>query len=142
MKKEMKDMTIVEGFIALAKFLRDRPELAERVANGSPTINISAYEGAAKLTSLTKEFGACEKTQDELFYILRKRFGPITVDLYSSKKDICRRIQVGEKEIPEQIIPAKPEEIIPAKPEEIIPAHTEPIYEWRCPESILEKNRS
>jgi hypothetical protein len=56
------------------------------------------------------------------------------VDLYSSKKDICRRIQVGEKEIPEQIIPAKPEEIIPA--------HTEPIYEWRCPESILEKNRS
>lgn len=37
---------------------------------------------------------------------------------------ICERVEVGEREVPEQIIPASKKRVIPAR--------TEKLYEYKC----------
>ncbi len=122
------NMSVGEMFIEAGRFLLAHPKIAERVSD--QTVNISTWD-KERFLELAREFGACEKTDDGTHYILRKSFGGLVFDLYIVRSQICERVQIGEKEVPEQIIPAKAEEFIPA--------HTEPIYEWKCPESVLSR---
>ena len=117
------DENVGKYYIELGQWLLEHPGFDP----GTTTINMFAWGDEFK--RLAKSFGACEKVIRDDYYILRKRFGPIIFDLFSTRTSVCERVQVGEKEIPEQVIPARSEEIVPA--------HKEPIYEWKCPESIL-----
>lgn len=116
---------IGNDFVALGEYLLSHPVAADAV--GGHVINVYV----TNLKAMAKHVGSCEKKVDDTYFELSKKFGVITVNFFAYRSDVCERVQVGAREIPEQILPAKPEEVIPA--------HTEPIYEWKCPESILEE---
>ncbi len=56
------------------------------------------------------------------------KFGEIEFRAITSRRDCCKRKQVGVRQVPEKVIP-----------EMVIPAREEPIYEWDCSEPLLEK---
>ena len=49
------------------------------------------------------------------------------IEIHIFKSNVCERVKVGEREVPETVIPARP-----AQAEVVIPARTEEIFEWRC----------
>lgn len=58
-----------------------------------------------------------------------KRFsGDVSFVLFAEKSLTCERVKVGTK-----IVPAKPQVTLPAEPE-----REEEVWEWQCPDSILQ----
>jgi hypothetical protein len=68
-----------------------------------------------------------KKVADDSFELIAKREG-FSVKGYFQRDAVCTRVQVGVKQEPEHVLPARP-----AEEERIIPAQEVPIYEWRCP---------
>jgi hypothetical protein len=87
--------------------------------------------GKEEMARVARALGKCEKDVDETWFMLKKKFGHITFVAKDSRGAICERIAVGTKMVEETRTPAR--EV------EIIPAHEETIYEWKCPESLLEE---
>lgn len=115
---------LVKGLRELADFLEARPEIEMW---GGLTINLFA-DTNEKFAEAARTMGSCNKLTDGAYFMLRKEFsGGIKVDVNRNREAICTKVKIGEK-----IIPAVPETVLPAKP-----AHVEEVYEWQCPESIL-----
>ena len=75
-----------------------------------------------KIASAAKAMAPCEKTYGEHYFKIIKKFGIVNLGFSTSRGGICTSRVVGQKEIPEQIIPAR----------------TEDILEWDCAPSLLE----
>ena len=54
--------------------------------------------------------------------VLRKQFGPVSLECNVPREQVCERVVVGRR-----VIPAQPQQIVPAKPEEVVDE-----VEWRC----------
>ncbi len=70
-----------------------------------------------------KAFGSGEKydgTTNILFYPKKCQSIIIAIE----KGQICKKVKVGTREVPETITPGVPERIVPA--------HTEDVFEWEC----------
>jgi hypothetical protein len=104
---------------------------AEQLEASSSNVIVNLFAWTKEsFTEKAKIFGAAKKASDENYLMLQKRFSStVGVDLNGHHSEICERVQVGEREIPEVIVPAQNEQIIPAR--------VEPIYEWKCPDSVL-----
>jgi hypothetical protein len=112
-------------------FANDLRDLADWVES-HPELQIPGLDRVdifQRLPLYAKAMGTVEKEADDSFFMLRKNFGSIQLEVNWWREQVCERVKVGEKVIPEQILPAKSEEIIPE--------HVENVYEWKCPESIL-----
>lgn len=120
-------MSIGDDFIALGQYLNEHTVVAEEIEEEH--FNVYIHD----LKELAKHVGACEKVSRDSYFSLIKTFGKVKVEFFTMRENVCERVKVREREIPEQVIPAEP-----AKPEQIVPAHTEALYEWKCPESILQ----
>lgn len=121
----MTSQQYVKALREIADFYEAHPDVpfrAERIV-----IAVDAKE----LVVLPRYIGSCKKVVDNDFFNLRKDFGGLEIEFYSRRENVCERIVIGKKVVPETIIPARPEEVIPE--------HEEEEFEWRCPESLLEK---
>jgi hypothetical protein len=111
---------LISGLRDFADFLALHPDL--------PDIYVGAFCGVGKqeMATVARDCGSAEKkfTDDE--FRLTKKFGPIELVFYTRRTNVCQRVVVGTKEVPE------------AKyPERIVPAHTEEVVEWICDEPLL-----
>ena len=79
-----------------------------------------------EMARLARALGSCEKELDEKFLRLRHKFGKITFEAIANRFQICERVVVGKKIVPEVVIP-----------ERRIPASEVEIIEWHCPDSLL-----
>lgn len=120
------------GLRQLADFLGTHPECPipwsttlYKTVEGSEVRKV-----ARALRSFKKEY------QGNDFH-MTKKFGSIELSYYTNRENVCRKVTIGTREVPEMIIAAKPEQFIPASEEQIIPAHTEEITRWVCSESAL-----
>jgi len=111
----------VKGLRDLADWYEARPELPAPVMTNFYVFVYNANE----FKRLARIAGSGRKVQNSGYLGLERSFGPIEWKLNVAQERVCERVQTGTKDIP-----AKPAE--PAKP-----SRTEPVYEWRCPESIL-----
>lgn len=116
-------MKTSESFIALGSFLAEHPDLDAVVSEQK--INVYLPD----LAKYARSIGTCEKVHEDRYYNLRKSFGKVTVDFFAMREEVCKRVKVGEKVVPEHIIPARPEEVVPETKED--------VYEWQCSESLL-----
>lgn len=66
--------------------------------------------------------GAKRELGDDLH--VEREFGPFVLSAYTARENVCERVVVGTKVIPETVIPARDETVI----EE----HVEEIVEWKC----------
>src|SRR5579859_4336784 len=111
---------------AIADFVEAHPELD---VPSLDRIDIFPYDPKA-LPKYAAAFGkAAKDILGDSWFILRRTFGAIKLEATWQRERVCERVVVGQREVPDQIIPAKAEEFIPA--------HKEDVYEWRCPDSIL-----
>ncbi len=93
------------------------------------TTNIDIYqwiEGKEFLTEIARIFGTCKKDYGTTYSTVKKDFGGIFLSATTYKEQVCERVVIGKKIVPEIIIPAS-----------LIPEHEEEIVEWKCPESLL-----
>lgn len=66
---------------------------------------------------VAKAMAPCNKVYSDTSFTLVKEYNKhLVVKVVWSRDVVCKRVQVGVKEIPAQVIPA----------------HTEPVYEWDC----------
>jgi hypothetical protein len=115
----------VNSLRQLADFYEQNPEVP---LPQYPSFNIFASREAEKAREQFRSFGAFQKEFFDNWFVARKTFGSIRLELNAPREQVCRRVVVGTREIPEHIIPASTETIVPA--------HTEEIAEWQC-EPIL-----
>lgn len=60
--------------------------------------------------------GKLEKDATDHYFYLRRLFGPLKLDINISREEVCERIVLGKRTVPE---------------------HEEDIVQWRCADSIL-----
>ncbi|HXP82615.1 MAG TPA: hypothetical protein VN976_22135 [Verrucomicrobiae bacterium] len=120
----MENKDYVAALRELADFFEAHPELP---GGDVGTINVAV--GPEKLRALASCLGSFKKKADPYFYNLSKTVGLWTIDVYTSRSNLCEAVVVGKKQVAEVVVPARPEEVIPA--------HEEDIVEWHCPDSLL-----
>ena len=87
-------------------------------------INLFADTAESLLKKARSLGGAWKKEDKGQWFTLRRDFGPHHVDINIYRDEVCERVQVGTEtiEVPD-----------PAAPKVTV---EQPIYEWRCPESL------
>ena len=126
---EDKHKEYATGLRLVADFIEQHPELPLPPTEFS-NYSLNTKEEAEKLM---RALGTCEKVYtDQMFYLVKK-FGALTYRGVFFRDEVCTRIQVGEKLVPEHHLPARDAETIAE--------HMEPVYEWRCPGSVLNESK-
>ena len=137
----------IMGLRQMADFFALNPEIPEPHYYG-PYILI----GASDVRPIAKRLRTFKKEYEGTDFYMVKHFGPHFIKFWTSRENVCKKIVVGTKEIPEMIIAAKPEQIVPATEAQTIPAHIEeiPVFpavisrlhlETKKPVSILDRLR-
>lgn len=86
-------------------------------------------DDSEQLLAQSRVFGGkwAKSVSDDSFN-LRQHLGcSLELYLYADRENVCKKIVIGTKLVPETVIEAQ-----------IIPAHEEEIVEWHCPESLRE----
>src|SRR5207249_1104216 len=109
----------IQGLRDIADFFESRPDLP------IPDCGEDFHIWEKSLTTARErglQMSPCEKKYigDSYFELLRQ-FGPHTVRCVWDRDDVCERVQVGTKHVPEYVVKA----------------HDEPVYEWNCSKPIL-----
>lgn len=107
--------TLIDGLRELADFLQDRPAIADRMASAEPHFNVYAFT-RNEFQGFVREIGRGDKTASDQFMGVIRKFGAVTIEVYTHRAQVCERVVVGTREVPEEIRPARVEEIV----------------EWRC----------
>ena len=109
----MSDNTsFIKGLRQIADFYETHPEIP------TPYVDklFAFLQTRDQMTEVARAIGTCEKGADDNYFWLRKTFGTFKVEWNVSRNVACRRVVVGTREVPEQVIAA----------------HTEEIVEWHC----------
>lgn len=77
---------------------------------------IYALNTKGEALMLAKEFGSATKEYNDDHLTIKKQFGTQTLQAVFSRKEVCERVVVGTKVVPEQVTPE----------------HVQEIIEWRC----------
>ncbi len=120
----------IKGLRDLADFLEQHPDFPSLPLDGGSALTIMSYTlTREQLASMPRTLGGrWDKDADDTYYHLRRRFGPHQVQLYTSRGDVCERVQVGTRTVQQPAPDAPP---VPMVDVEV------PVYEWRCPDSLL-----
>lgn len=106
---------------AFIQALRDCADFYERhpavEAPYSTTFNV--FVATREEMSLHARAATWEKDYSDDWFMLRKTFGPLTLDINTSRERVCRKVVTGTR-----TIPAQPERVV----EEI---------EWVCEDALL-----
>lgn len=118
------EQTFAEALRALADQLDANPALADILSNQrflGYAADRKTFEAAVRTLG-----GHREKTAGEKFYGVSRWFGPIEVYVYTGREQVCERVQVGTETVKRELTEVVGTETV-----------TQPVYEWRCAESVL-----
>lgn len=66
-----------------------------------------------------------KESTDTDYKIKHKLHENLSLLAYASHEKVCKRVVVGNKHIPETVLPARPETVVPARDEQVV--------KWICP---------
>jgi hypothetical protein len=115
----------LDGLIELHKFLSERPALIPE----APIIVDNFVWDEDQFAPKVKALGSAEKKNTSDYYYLRRNIGIHKVEVTIRREKVCERVQVGTKEVTHTIYPENVQTTTIT--EEV------PVYEWKCPDSIL-----
>ena len=110
----------------LANGLRDLADWLDASAEVVPehvvdhTFNVCCLR-REQIEAVARSGGRWEKVDDGNYFTLRRTFGPVTLDFFTARENVCRRVVVDTIE----------------HPEKVVPAHVEEVVEWVWDEPIL-----
>lgn len=111
------DNTLAEGLRALADWVDVNPDVASRI-----NVHINEYVSEREdIVKAARALGKAEKVGEGPYFTVRGTFGPVTLDFFTNREKVCRRIVTGTVERAERVIPAGVEEIV----------------DWVCDEPLL-----
>lgn len=110
----------VRGLRELANFYEFNPDLEVPALRSFDTF----VGNKESLRQYAERLGSFEKVEQGSYFVLRRWFGNIKFEVNIARDKVCRRVKVGEREVPAK------------------PAHTKPIYEYECPDSLFRENES
>lgn len=113
------------GLHAIAEFYEANPNMPVPYLD---TFNMFV-RSKGEMIHCARMLGTCDKVVTEDWFELCRKFGPMKLVVNIRRNSVCERVKVGEREVPEQHLPAREAETVPA--------HTEDVYEWKCPEALL-----
>lgn len=103
----------------LIKGLRAIADFYEHVPENFPMPfwdGINTFPNKQDAPIIIKVLGRSDKKYFGDFVVLTKSLGSMSLNFLFDKREVCERIVIGIKDIPEKIIPA----------------HEEDVVEWKC----------
>lgn len=107
---------LIEGLRRLADFLAVTPQIEL-----SPQIYNVYVESREELAAIAR-LGSWQKHYVGDYFVLRKSFAGVTLDVYTNRQSVCRAVVTGQRVVPAQ----------PAQPERV-----EDVVEWVCDDAVL-----
>ena len=124
---------LIDGLRSLADWLEQNPD-ALALMKSETTINLWVYD-KDRFRALVSKLGACEKDQAGGVFWVRKRFGPINLEINTSRENVCER-KVTKRTITEEV-----PDLDGDVPMKTVEREVEDI-EWDCPDSLLKEKVS
>jgi hypothetical protein len=123
----MTNQEYANGLRAAADFYENQAEIATPHEHVVTNYSVHSKKDAA---AVIRALGACDKNYTVSQLQISKEIAPgFSLRFVFSRDQVCERVVVATKVIPEHTLPASEETVVPARVEEIV--------EWRCG-SILE----
>lgn len=124
---------LVAGLRELADFL-DSPRGLELPALGVAAtawpqeydpVTYETVPGRSKriMQRAARALGKADKRHEGHYFSLLRKFGPVRLELTTYREQVCEKVIIGTKEVPEVTYPAR----------------TEDVVEWVCSDSLLAK---
>src|ERR1700677_796620 len=113
----------LKGLREIVEFLHNHPEAINTYSSLRVPIGVDSTEDL--IDRATAIGGKWDKEEGEEYFHLVKHFGEHQVRLMVKRDQVCERVLIGNEtvEVPD-----------PNAPKVTI---TQPVYEWRCPDSLL-----
>lgn len=99
------------------RFLEDNPEIPMPYFG---MVTAFVY-GEGDVDALARAMAPCKKDVASGFFSLTREFGSVELSVNFEREQVCERIVIGSKEVPEKIIEG----------------YTEDVVEWKCPDGVL-----
>ena len=129
----MSDTLILTTEERREKWLRDLRELVLYLGANPEAINhysqlrvVQWADDASDMADLAVSIGGrWDKEETDTHFRLIKSFGIHEVVIVTDREKVCERVQIGVEtvEVPDPTVP--------------LVSVTRPVYEWRCPDSLL-----
>ena len=123
------------GWAKLAQFLADNPDIAEQATCYDERVLVYVPPGSDTVSRLAdyarrgvRAGARVEKTYDDKYGNVLLHFGPVHLQAYSLRDEVCERVVVGTREVVEEV---QDPEALAAVPT-ITQTRTEDIVEWQC----------
>ena len=133
---DLKRHEYIRGLRDLADFLDERPEVD--VSELDTAARVFWYVREDELADAARTLGRAEKTADESYVKLERRFGPHVVQAYTAHEGVCERVVVGTETVTREV----PDPELVAEVPTITVTEEREIVEWRCPPSLLAERES
>jgi hypothetical protein len=115
----------IEGLRAVAQFYEENPGAWYDGIHLTLNMYIWGRKTREILARTVRSFGQCTKLYDDAYITVSRKFGDqVTLSVFASRAQVCRRVILGSR-----ILPAR---TLPASGEVHLPATTEEIVAWRC----------
>ncbi len=119
----MTNKELAQQFRELARVYEDNPDAIRPSSFGEGLHEYIFCRTLKEVSATLHAFGAGKKVDGTPFILFYPEKLP-SIIVAIDKTKICKCIKVGERDVAEQVIPAKAEVVIPA--------HKEEVYEWEC----------
>ena len=113
------ETSFADGLRALADWIDANPGVVDVP---EVTLNVPFFD-REEFTEAVKALGGHrEKIAHDSYFVVRRTFGEgVQLDVYMPREQVCRKVVLGTREVPERVVPARTEEIV----------------EWVCDDSLL-----
>lgn len=123
---------LIAGLRELADFIEERPELFDRQGLAFGTAYVFTYT-ADEFAECVRLLGKGQKEANDAYFNVTRRFGPIELQVTANRSAVCEKVQTGTK-----VVKARDPQLVHEAIKDIPQVETEePVYEWKCPPSIL-----
>ena len=86
--KVNKNQAVIDGLLEAAEYLQGHPDI--------PALTIAWLRASvwtkSQLHDAARVLGSCEKIADDHYYVLRRAFGPLHLEVSISRDQICKKI--------------------------------------------------
>jgi hypothetical protein len=121
----------INGLRAVAQFYEENPGAWYDGVHLTLNMYIWGRKTREILAQTARALGQCTKNYDDTNITISRKFSDqVTLSVFASRANVCRRVILGTR-----ILPAR---TLPASDEVYLPATTEEIVGWRCDPLLYE----
>ena len=135
----METTELTPGSQATVKGLRDLADFLEK----NPWIKapylgaVLVYVGAGEVSQAARSLGTFDKEFTDDFLNMNKSFGPVRLQVYTNRANVCRKVKTGTKIVTKKVI--DPSYLAANNGLPMVEVKEEvPVYEFVCPPSLLD----